>query len=353
MHSHRRNSLRDSLTGDWALFLDQISVNYLSGFTGSNGLLVVGPSENDDLLVTDSRYQERVKSLESDMSVQISSNLFDVLKKHLPAKVNLVVDPKNISLAENLLIEEFIDQVELKVKNNLLDEFRMIKDAAEIELISKACEITSQSLWYLINDLRPGMTERQIAKLFWQNALDRGADDLAFETIVASGANGASPHHEPTGRALARGDMVTIDCGVKLAGYNSDMTRTVFIGSTNSWQEEIYQLTMQAQQHAIAKAQIGASAGSIDLAAREVISDGGFGQYFVHGTGHGVGLAVHEAPFITKGNNIELKENYCFTVEPGIYLPGQGGVRIEDTCILTVEGLQILTRGSHEIVCVG
>jgi Xaa-Pro aminopeptidase len=353
MHNQRRNSLRQSLNGDWALFTDQISINYLAGFTGSNGLLALGPSEADDLLVTDGRYRERVKPLESEIAVQISSNLFDNLKKHLPGGIKLVVDPRNISLAENFLIEEFIDQVDLKAQNNLLNEIRMTKDATEIELISKACEITSQSLWYLINDLRPGMTERQIAKLFWQSALDRGADDLAFATIVASGPNGASPHHEPTGRVLERGDMVTIDCGVKVAGYNSDMTRTVFIGSTNSWQEEIYQLTMQAQQEAVAKAQIGMSAGSIDSIAREIIGNGGFGEYFVHGTGHGVGLEIHEAPFITKGNHTELKENYCFTVEPGIYLPGQGGVRIEDTCILTVEGLKILTRGSHEIVCVG
>jgi Xaa-Pro aminopeptidase len=353
MHSERRSKLRKSLAGDWALFVDSVSINYLAGFSGSNGLLVVGSDRESDLLVTDGRYRERVKPLESDLNVQISSNLFENLKKHLPDKINLVVDPKRISLAENLLIEEFIDQVEILPQNNLLDELRMVKDQSEIDIIKKACEITSQSLWYLINDLRPGMTERQIAKNFWQNALARGADELAFTTIVASGPNGSSPHHEPTGRVIERGDMVSIDCGVKLAGYNSDMTRTVFIGKTNSWQEEIYQLVMQAQAQAVASAAIGQTAGSVDLVARQVITSGGFGEYFVHGTGHGVGLEIHEAPMITKANPTELRENFCFTVEPGIYLPGQGGVRIEDTCILTGEGLEILTRGSHEIVCVG
>lgn len=353
MQSERRNALRKILVNDWALFLDPISIHYLSGFSGSNALLLVSPSSGEDLLITDARYRERIKLISQDINCKVEINLFEALPRLLPQKINLVVDPKRLTMHQGAVLKDLLPNVVIDARDNLLDEMRAVKDEAEIASLRKACDITSQSLWYLINDLRAGMSERQIAKKFWQNALERGADELAFETIVASGVNGASAHHLPTGRVLEHGDMVTIDCGVKYQGYCSDMTRTVFIGQSHSWQVEIYQAVMQAQGLARESAQVMMKANEIDAKARDYIHSAGFGEYFIHGTGHGVGLEVHEAPYISKTNAVHLKENFCFTVEPGIYLPGQGGVRIEDTCILTGEGLEVLTKGSHEIVCVG
>lgn len=349
----RREALRSQLAGDWVYFNDFESIYYLTNFSGSNAALIIGNDENSDFLITDSRYRERVKPLDSEIRVHISGDFNKILQENIPAKSKLQVDGKKISAFTADELSKILPNCQIMLATNLLESLRIKKDQDEIIQIKKACEITSQSLWYLINDLRPGMTERQIAKKFWQNALDRGADALAFQTIVATGENSASPHHEPTGRVLQRGDLVTIDCGVSLNGYQSDMTRTVFISKSEPWQEEIYDAVRQAQEAAVKEAKIGVSAGQVDLKARLVISDAGFSDYFVHGTGHGVGLAVHEAPFITKGNEIQLDENYCFTVEPGVYLPGRGGVRIEDTCILTKDGLEILTKGSHQLICVG
>ncbi|MGA0883971.1 MAG: M24 family metallopeptidase [Candidatus Nanopelagicales bacterium] len=353
MTKARREALRAQLAGDWAYFTDYESIFYLSNFSGSNAVLVIGDKEESDLLITDARYQERVKSIENEIKVVIAHDFKAILKEQIPTSVQLRIDGKRVSAYQASELVSALPDREIISAVDFLLNLRIKKDEAEIAQLKKACEITSQSLWYLINDLRPGMTEKQIAKKFWQNALDRGADALAFDTIVASGENSASPHHEPMGRVLQKGDLVTIDCGVSFNGYQSDMTRTVFIGKTEAWQVEIYQSVMQAQAEAIAKAQIGIVAQEVDATAREVITNAGFGDYFVHGTGHGVGIEVHEAPFITSGNQTELNENFCFTVEPGIYLPGRGGVRIEDTCILTKGGLEILTKGSHEIICVG
>lgn len=353
MTRDRRQALKTSYPGQWLYFIDFESIYYLTGFSGTNACLLISPNQNSDVLITDSRYRERVKPLESEIEVIISSDFKKILEQVIPAGESLLIDSKKVSAFSAKVLEENLSNLKVNFKEDLLLNLRIRKDENEIAAIKKACDITSGALWYLINDLRPGMTERQIAKKFWQNALDRGADNLAFETIVASGENSASPHHEPTGRVLQKGDLITIDCGVSYNGYQSDMTRTVFISSTDTWQEEIYQAVMQAQAEAILEAKIGISAAQVDAKAREVISQAGFGDFFIHGTGHGVGLEVHESPFLLKGNELKLEENFCFTIEPGIYLPGRGGVRIEDTCILTKGGLEILTKGSHEIICVG
>lgn len=352
MTKARREVFRAQLAGDWAYFTDYESIFYLSNFSGSNAVLVIGDSEESDFLITDPRYQERVKTIENEIRVIVSHDFKAVLKEQIPI-ATIKIDGKRVSAYQAKELVSALPDRRIVTSADLLINLRIKKDESEIALLKKACEITSQSLWYLINDLRPGMTEKQISKKFWQNALDRGADSLAFDTIVASGENTASPHHEPTGRVLQNGDLVTIDCGVSFNGYQSDMTRTVFIGKNEGWQVEIYQAVMQAQTWAISEARIGSTAAAVDAKAREVITNAGFRDFFVHGTGHGVGIEVHEAPFISKGNQTELAEKFCFTVEPGIYLPGRGGVRIEDTCILTKGGLEILTKGSHEIICVG
>jgi Xaa-Pro aminopeptidase len=255
----------------------------------------------------------------------------------------------NIAQGEALSNKDTFELVKIR---EILAPLRSVKDEYELKQIKKACAITADTLWFLINDLRPGMNEKQISNLLQEGFLKRGADGLAFASIVASGQNSATPHHEPTKRILERGDMVTIDCGALVNGYHADMTRTVFIGTCADWQKDIYDLVMKAQEAGRKKLTAGAIAEEVDEATRKIIRDANYGDFFVHGTGHGVGLEIHEPVFIAKDVKTKLSSGSCISVEPGIYLPGKGGVRIEDTCLVTEAEAEVLTPGSHEIICV-
>ena len=178
------------------------------------------------------------------------------------------------------------------------------------------------------------MTERELAVLIERAMVDADAEKPAFDTIVASGPNGAIPHHTPTGRAFAPGDMITIDCGARYGGYHADMTRTVVLGPPAGWQRDIYALAAEAQRAGIGAARPGAAVAEVDAAARYVIAQAGHGEHFSHGLGHGVGLEIHEAPMLGRGRPGRLGDRVPITVEPGIYLPGRGGVRIEDTLVV-------------------
>ena len=352
---NRRNNLRNIFTkdADAAIFFDPISIRYLSGFSGSNAALVIGNNFELDLLLTDERYSERSKLEAPDIEVEINRDFLKVIEK-VSKELNLkkiAIDPKlvNLSLADLLQKDLSFELIKFK---DFLSPLRMIKDDYEIKQIKKACAITADTLWFLINDLRPGMNEKQISRLLLEGFLKRGADGLAFNSIVASGVNSASPHHEPTNRIIERGDMVTIDCGALVNGYHADMTRTVFIGTCSDWQKEIYDSVMKAQELGRKKLQVGTTAEDVDLACRSFIEQANYGSFFVHGTGHGVGLEIHEPMFLAKEVKTKLSVGNCVTVEPGIYLPEKGGVRIEDTCLVTNGEAEVLTPGSHEIICV-
>ena len=351
----RRNKLREIFlkSSNSALFFDAVSIRYLSGFSGSNAALLIAEDAKDDLLLTDARYTKRAQEESPDIKIEINRDFFDVLKREV-TKLSLkkiAIDPKliNFSLAEYFQKDLNLELIKFK---EFLSPLRMIKDEYEIKQIKKACAITADTLWFLINDLRPGMNEKQISRLLQEGFLKRGADGLAFTSIVASGINSATPHHEPSNRVLERGDMVTIDCGALVNGYHADMTRTVFIGTCADWQKEIYDAVMQAQLLGRNKLNVGVSAEEVDLECRNYIEKANFGSYFVHGTGHGVGLEIHEPMFLAKEVKTKLSKGNCITVEPGIYLPEKGGVRIEDTCLVTDGEAEVLTPGSHEIICV-
>jgi Xaa-Pro aminopeptidase len=216
----------------------------------------------------------------------------------------------------------------------LVEGLRMVKDEAEIDLLRRACAITGAALDSVLPLIAPGHTEREVAVALERAMTDLGADGPAFESIVASGPNGAIPHHSPGSRPLQPGDLVTVDCGARLDGYHADMTRTVAIGPPAGWQAEIYDLVAAAQLAGLAAAIPGAEIDAVDAAARDLIEAAGYGQYFQHGLGHGVGLEVHEAPIIGYGRTGTLMDRVPVTVEPGVYLPGKGGVRIEDTLVV-------------------
>jgi Xaa-Pro aminopeptidase len=220
----------------------------------------------------------------------------------------------------------------------LVEELRTVKDDAEIELLRRACAITDAAFAQLLPLIGPGASERELAIALERAMTDHGADGVAFDTIVASGPNGAIPHHAPGARRLEPGDLVTIDCGARLGGYHADMTRTVALGEPAGWQREVYDLVAAAQRAGVAAAVPGTGVGALDAAARDLIEAAGYGGCFQHGLGHGVGLQVHEAPIIGYGRTGTLMDRVPVTVEPGIYLPGTGGVRIEDTLVVRAGG---------------
>jgi Xaa-Pro aminopeptidase len=231
-----------------------------------------------------------------------------------------------------------------------IEELRTVKDPSELELLATACRITCQAIADVFSLIRPGLTEHQLATALDSRMADLGAERPAFDTIVASGPNGAIPHHAPTDRPMRRGDLITMDFGALYGGYHADMTRTVALGEPAGWQREIYELVMAAQRSGLDAARPGADVGDVDAAARDLIRDAGHGDHFQHGLGHGVGLEVHEAPTIGYARTGRLASRVPVTVEPGVYLPGRGGVRIEDVLVVGADGAGLLTTTTRELL---
>jgi Xaa-Pro aminopeptidase len=241
--------------------------------------------------------------------------------------------------AHEMTVERFdalasAGELEPRPLGRVVEDLRMVKDAAEIALLARACEITGDAFDAVVPTIRAGMTEHEFAVLIDRAMVDADAEAPAFDTIVASGPNGAIPHHTPTGRPFARGDMITVDCGARYGGYHADMTRTVVLGTPAGWQRDLYALVASAQRAGIAAAEPGAAVAEVDAAARDVITEAGHGEHFSHGLGHGVGLEIHEAPMLGHGRPGRLADRVPITVEPGIYVPGRGGIRIEDTLVV-------------------
>lgn len=224
-----------------------------------------------------------------------------------------------------------------------LASLRMQKDADELALMREAVRIVETGLRIAIESIKPGRTEREIAAIWEEVMRDEGAEAPSFGTIVASGPNSANPHHTTGDRRIAEGDLIILDGGARYKGYCSDITRTVAVGPINADQERIYAAVLAANDAGFAASQVGATGASIDHAARQVIEDADLGQYFIHRTGHGLGMEIHEPPYINSTNKQALGVGTVFTVEPGVYLSGLGGVRIEDDVLLTADGAERLT----------
>ncbi len=231
-----------------------------------------------------------------------------------------------------------------------IEELRTVKDPSELELLATACRISCQAIADVFALIRPGVTERQLAAALDARMTDLGAQGPAFGTIVASGPNGAIPHHAPTDRPMRRGDLITMDFGARYGGYHADMTRTVALGQPAGWQREIYELVAAAQRAGRDAARPDADVADVDAAARDLIRDAGHGEHFGHGLGHGIGLEVHEAPMIGYSRTGKLASRVPVTVEPGVYLPGRGGVRIEDVLVVGADGTGLLTTTTRELL---
>jgi len=237
---------------------------------------------------------------------------------------------------------------ELVATSGLVEEIRAIKDQEEIEAIRRAVALADETSAYLREYIRPGLTEREVA---WEAEVymrQRGAEKIAFDLIVAGGPNGALPHATTTERALREGEPIVIDIGARVESYHSDLTRTIYLGEPDARFQEVYTLVRRAQESALGGIRAGMKGKEADGLARQVIEEAGYGEYFGHGLGHGVGLAVHEKPRVTQTSEEELQPGMTLTVEPGIYIPGWGGVRIEDLVVIGEEGVEVLSKASKE-----
>lgn len=347
----RRKRLRELLSehhADGMLVTSLTNIRYLSGFSGSNAALYVSASDPaDDVIATDSRYTIQVGAEAPDLPLIID-------RASVPGLVaGLAQHGITRLLIEDTMTMQAHDRVrtmmrELTPTVGIVEGQRIVKDEAEIASLERACAITVESLMVLFDELQAGWTEIRAARRLEQIFGELGAEDRAFETIVGAGEHSAIPHHQPTLRPIANGDLVVVDAGARVEGYHADMTRTVIVGGTLAdWQAEIYDCVQRSQQAALDASIVGTEWAVIDGAARGLIADAGFGEFFGHGLGHGVGLDIHEAPMIGPRSVGTLGKSTPFTLEPGIYLPGRGGVRIEDTVVVESGGARVLTAADR------
>lgn len=337
---------------DAMLVSDLINVRYLSGFTGSNAALLVYADDRAPVLATDGRYRTQAASQAPDLELAIER----ACGAHLVGRGDAV----RVGFESHVVTVDGLDALtaaagasRLVRAPGMVEALREVKDAGEVALLRRACAAADAALTDLVADggLRPGRSERQVGRELEALMLAHGADGVSFETIVAAGANSAVPHHRPTEAVLRRGDFVKIDFGALVGGYHSDMTRTFVLGRAADWQREVYALVTDAQRAGCEAVTPGAKLADIDAAARDVITDAGHGEHFGHGLGHGVGLQIHEAPGIGAAAAGTLHAGSVVTVEPGVYLPDRGGVRIEDT-VLVRQDPELLTRFPKELTIV-
>lgn len=355
----RAQRLRDGLSAQGLpvafLVTDLANVAWLTGLAASNAAAVLLP--DSVVLVTDSRYRQQAQRTGAELDVRVERNLFATAADALLAAATpaFCVEADDLTVAALTALSEVVDrpqgpEIKLIQTSGVIERLRKSKDDHEIESLTRACEITTGALGELVHDVVPGMTEIAVARRLELLFGELGAQDRAFASIVATGPNSAVPHHEPTGRAIAVGDVLKIDCGAKVDGYHADCTRTFIVGGApTARQREVHQAVADAAAAARDALVVGIEVAELDEIARAVLADAGFEQYFTHGLGHGVGLAIHESPLLAKSSAGTICDGAVVTIEPGVYLPGEFGVRIEDTCHVTSAAVTILTNFPREL----
>ena len=329
------------------------NIRYLTGFTGSAAYLLVQPAGLT--LVTDGRYEEQAAGelggagVDAELVIgRTASTQQQALTERTTGVRRLGLESEHVSWAdERRFACEWFPEAELVASTGLVERLRVVKDSGEVARIEAACAIADAALAAVAPMLEDRPTEAGFARELDSEMRRQGADDISFETIVASGPNGSRPHHTPSGRAIEHGDLVVVDFGALVDGYHSDMTRTIPVGGPHSLddtQTRMVAVVGEAQAAGVAAVRAGASTRDVDTACREVIAAAGWADAFMHGTGHGVGLDIHEDPRVSWAADATLAAGHVVTVEPGVYLPGHGGVRIEDTVVVTESGCRTLTR---------
>ncbi len=346
---NRIEKLRNTLKDNEAVYISGYpNIFYYSGFTSPDARLII--SHNEQIILTDSRYTIQAKEQAPDFE------LMDISKSYKSAfertgNVNLGFEGEMLTVKELEKIKSVITQKQsIDDMHEKINAPRKIKDKAEIKKIAQAEQIGDEAFSYVLNKIHTGMSEKEVAlelEFFMKRA---GASALSFETIAASGARSAMPHGTASDKLIQNGDFLTLDFGCVFEGYCSDMTRTVVLGKAQGWQKEIYDVVLTAQQEALKAIESGKKCSDIDKIARDIITGAGYGENFGHGLGHSVGIEIHEMPSLSPKCDEIIAEGHVLTVEPGIYIEGRGGVRIEDLIVVENSKPRNLTSSTKELI---
>lgn len=349
----RVNTVKAILSkGQAALVSDEISVFYFTGFPHSEGYLFITPDES--YLLVDFRYIEAARNSVTTSEVVIFKNAFDEVNELISAHniSELLLESDKVSFAQYNRMHKALN-AELSDENLLSDtiqQLRVIKSEDEIERLKKAQLIAENAYLEVLNIVKPGITERQIAVELEYLMKKNGAEKVAFDLITVAGKKTSLPHGVPGDVMVKSGDFVTFDIGAVFEGYHSDMTRTIAVGAVSEEQKEIYSIVLEAHRAGLKAVKAGVGGFDVDKVCRDIITNYGYGEYFGHSTGHGVGLEIHEQPWAGAKSTDILKPNMTVTVEPGIYLPDKFGVRIEDTVLVTEDGYETFAHIPKELL---
>ena len=353
MTKERISNLREKFTKNYeAVVITNLNnVRYLCGYTGSNGVLLI--TKKEALFFTDFRYQEQSqKEINGCAEIVIVKNGEDkaLFEKINSMGIKTLGFEKSLDVCRFLQFSDLFKDGKLIPTENLVEELRQYKDKEEAESLQVAFDIADKSLEMLLTDMFLGMTEIEAAALLELYMRVNGSEKPSFDTIVASGPNSSCPHHQPTDKVIKKGEMLKIDFGATYNGYHSDMTRTFFIGKATAKFKKIYSIVQEAQTKAIEAIKVGEDCKKIDEIARKVITDAGYGKNFGHGLGHSFGLEIHEKPAFSPLNPSKIEIGHTYTVEPGIYIPGWGGIRIEDSFLIHKKGLHKFTNFPNNLI---
>ncbi len=328
------------------LVTNPINVTYLCGLSSSNAALLVEPERVQ--LFTDFRYFERAETIASVEAVQTRRNLYADLAERLEGRIGF--EPDAVTVARYHVLDQ--GGLELVPRRGLVEQLREVKDSAELAAVRRSAEILTEAMRSLAEGAVVGRSERELAWRLVERMHELGAEDSAFSAVVAGGIAAASPHAVPSDRRIEVGEMVVVDAGCKINGYCSDCTRTFSTGKLPVELEEAYAIVLESQLAGLAAVRPGADGTAVDGVARKVIEDAGLGERFGHGLGHGVGLEVHEAPWLNPELESTLAVGNVVTIEPGVYISGLGGIRIEDLAIVGEDGPDVLTDLTKELTTV-
>jgi Xaa-Pro aminopeptidase len=345
----QRRIVESRLQGFLVTFLPNIY--YLTGFTGSHAVLVM--RQGKSMLFTDARYISQAKAEVKDLGVCIAAgSLFEAVQKKglIKRKERFGIEADSLLLSHFEKLKHLFHQTVLVQTKSLVEQIRIRKDEVEISKIRRAVQITDKVFDKILGILKPGIRELEIAAeiSYWHRSY--GAESDAFEPIVASGIRGAMPHGRASDKKIRRGEMVTIDLGCRVEGYQSDLTRTIAVGKPPDELKRMHHIVRDAQQQAVEMATSGIAASTLDGIARRGIRLNGYGKFFSHSLGHGLGLEVHELPHVSVRSKDILDENCVITIEPGVYVPGLGGVRIEDDVVIRRGGCELLNKSPRELI---
>jgi len=336
------------------LVSSDVNRRYLSGFTGTAGALLFTP--RGQYLLTDFRYMTQAPAQAPDYTVvEHAPDMMDTVGALLAEAgvKKLGFEERHVSYADWSAWSKALSPVELVPVDGMAERLRVKKDADEIAVIQEAAKLADAAYAHILHFVRPGVTELDLAAELESFMRKNGATGPSFDTIVASGERSAMPHGVASGRKLQPGEFVTFDFGAYFQGYCSDLTRTIVVGEPTDRHREIYAIVLEAQEHALANIKPGMTGREADALTRETITRYGYGEFFGHGTGHGIGLEIHEAPRLSQRSDAVLVPGMVVTVEPGIYIPGFGGVRIEDDVVVTDTGIRVLTSSPKAFFATG